>query len=161
MAKGNKIRKENTYINSTVTENDMSGGVRIGGNEQSGSITIGGDVVSGDKITTNNSGMSAADVAALFDSIYKKIDQKPPEDQADIRHAVDVIKTAAKDEAVDGKAPDASSVTMASQSLAMTAPDLLKDVADVAMATLTSPAAGVAAIIRKVIDKAKAAGGGG
>jgi hypothetical protein len=136
-----------------------SGGTDI--NAQGGTVSITGDVVGRDKTVTTNTGMSADDVAKLFDSIYKKIDQKPKEDQADIRSAVDVIQTAAKSEAVDGKAPDTSAVTMASQSLAMTAPDILRDIADVVLATLTSPATGVATIIRKVIAKAKAPGSAG
>jgi hypothetical protein len=131
--------------------NDISGGI----NFNVDNLSVKGDVVGKDKTSTTTVGMSADDVAKLFDTIYKKIDQKPKEDQADIRNAVDVIKTAAKNEAVDGKGPDASAVTMASQSLAMTAPEILKDVADVAMATLASPAAGVATIIRKVLAKIK------
>jgi hypothetical protein len=130
----------------------QSGGVNFGSGSR---VTVGGDVVGRDKKVTTNTGMNADDIAKLFDSIYKKIDQKPKEDQADIRSAVNVIQTAAKNEAVDGKAPDTSAVTMASQSLAMTAPDILKDVADVALATLSSPAAGVATIIRKVLAKMK------
>ncbi len=143
---------------------NTEGGVNISGNRKikvtgdvSGrdSIDIKGDVVGRNKTVTANTGMNADDIVKLFDSIYKKIDQRPKEDQADIRNAVDVIQSAAKSEAVDGKAPDTSAVTIASQSLAMTAPDILKDVADVALATLSSPAAGVATIIRKVLAKMK------
>jgi hypothetical protein len=130
-----------------------SGGVNIGGKH----VNVSGDVVGRDMFVTTTTGLSAYDVAKLFDSIYIKIGQAPKEDQPDIRNAVDVIQEAAKQEAFDGKAPDASAVTMASQSLAMTAPDILKDIADVAMATLSSPAAGVATIIRKVLSRAKTA----
>ncbi len=145
-----------------IHTSNQSGGINFGGNAK---VKVHGDMSGRDKVTktttTTTTGMSADDVAKLFDSIYKKIDQKPKEDQADIRNAVDVIQTAAKSEAVDGKAPDTSAVTMASQSLAMTAPDILRDIADVVLATLTSPAAGVATIIRKVIAKAKAPGSAG
>lgn len=130
----------------------QSGGVNFG---KGSKVSVGGDVVGRDKVTKTTTGMSADDVAKLFDSIYKKIDQKPKEDQVDIRNAVDVIQSAAKAEAVEGKKPDESTVKMASQSLATTAPDILKDVADVAMATLASPASGVAMIIQKVLSKVK------
>jgi ribosomal protein L27 len=139
-----------------------SGGVNFG---KGSKVTVGGDVVGRDKVTktttTTNTGMSADDVAKLFDSIYKKIGQAPKEDQPDIRNAVDVIQKAAKQEAVDGKAPDEAAVKMASQSLAMTAPNILQDIADVAMATLSSPAAGVATIIRKVMAKVQQSGSKG
>jgi hypothetical protein len=132
-----------------------SGGTDI--NAQGGAVNITGDVVGRDKVTktTNTTtGMNADDVAKLFDSIYKQINQKPKEDQAEIRDAVEVIKTAAASEAVDGTKPDESAVKMASNSLAMTAPDILKDVAEVALATMASPATGVLAIIRKVLARA-------
>jgi hypothetical protein len=148
----NEKESEMAKSKNTKQQHVVEGGVNFGGSRN---VKIGGDVVGRDKNVTTNTGMSAEDVAKLFDSIYKKIDQKPKEDQADIRNAVDVIQTAAKSEAVEGKAPDESTVKMASQSLAMTAPDILKDVADVAMATLASPAAGVATIIRKVLAKIK------
>lgn len=129
-----------------------SGGVNIGGNVK---VKVGRNMVAGNKaVTTTNTGLSADDIAKLFDSIYKKMDQKPKEDQAYIRDAVNVIKTAAVSEAVEGKKPDESVVKMASNSLAMTAPDILQDVADVALATMTSPAAGVMSIVRKVLARA-------
>jgi hypothetical protein len=122
--------------------------------ESSNNVNISGGQIAGRDMHGNNTtGMSADDVAKLFHSIYKKIDKKPEEDQLDIRNAVDVIKTAANHEAVEGRKPDESVVKMASQFLAMTAPDILKDVADVALATFTSPAVGVATIVRKVLAK--------
>ena len=131
-----------------------SGGVNFGG---SGSVTVHGDVVGRDKITTTNTtGMSAADFAKVFDMIYQKVAAKPAQDQADIRDAVDTIKVEAKKEAVEGKPPDEKAVKLSSQALVSMAPDVL----EVAAATLANPAAGVALIIRKVLDRAKAMGGG-
>jgi hypothetical protein len=150
---GGKIYQGDKVATKNVTIN-RSGGTNFEAKD-GGIVNIAGDLVGRNVKNIYNNGMSADDVAKLFDSIYKRIDQKPREERQDIRNAVDVIKTAAKDEAVDGKAPDTSAVTMASQSLAMTAPEILKDVADVAMATLASPAAGVATIIRKVLAKIK------
>ena len=143
---------------------NQSGGVNISGRE-SGVVYIGGDVVGRDKTTTttttaNTSGLTAADVAKLFDSLYQKIESKPREDQPAIRDAVDTIKQAAQAEATQGVKPDEKAVTAAAKSLAVDAPDLLTDAADVALATLANPAAGVITIIRKIAEKARALRGG-
>jgi hypothetical protein len=135
---------------------NRSGGTDI--DARGGTVSITGDVVGRDKITTTitNTGLSAADFAKAFDVIYQRIATRPADEQTDIRDAVDAIKAEAKKEAVDGKQPDEKMVKLSAQALVTTAPDLLKDIADVALATLTSPAAGVMAIIRKVLEKAKA-----
>jgi len=135
---------------------NRSGGTDI--NASGGTVNITGDAVGRDKITTTitNTGLSVADFTKAFDVIYQRIATKPTEDQADIRDAVDTIKAEAKKEAVDGKQPDEKMVKLSAQALVTTAPDLLKDIADVALATLSSPAAGVMAIIRKVLEKARA-----
>jgi hypothetical protein len=130
----------------------VSGGINISG----GSVSVGGDMVARDKIVGNKvSGMNVDDVAKLFDSIYARIGQHPAEDQPDIRRAVDTIKAAATREAVGGQEPDEEAVKAASQTLALNAPDLLTDMADVALATLANPAAGVVTLVRKIAQKAK------
>lgn len=152
--------------NQTVVHGDQVGGDKVGGDK------FGGDKITGDKITaghdvvsgtqTNTTGLTADDVAKLYDSIYQKIAAKPQEDQPDLKEAVDTIKQAAEKEAA-GEKPDAATekeVKSASQAIAATSPDLLDDVLDVATATLANPAAGVAMIIRKVLEKAKALRGG-
>ncbi|CAG0996323.1 hypothetical protein GPROT1_03455 [Gammaproteobacteria bacterium] len=140
--------------NQTVVHGDQVGGDKVGRDK----VTAGRDVVSGTQ--TNTSGLSADDVAKLFDSLYKKIESKPKEDQPAIRDAVDTIKAAAQAEAVDGKAPDEKAVMNAAKSLSFDAPDLLTDAADVALATLANPAAGVITLIRKIAEKVKASRGG-
>ncbi len=150
---------------------NVSGGVNIRGNASFGGDLVQGDKIGGDKVQGNKTvvsagrdavmgnqtiGMTAEDVAKLFDSIYKKIDQKPAEDRPDIKDAVDTIKKAAEQEAIEGQQPDDKEVKAASQALAVAAPDLLKDVADVALATMANPAAGVLTIVRKVLQKVQA-----
>jgi len=138
---------------------NVSGGFNFG---DGSTITVHGDQVAGDKVAGDKvmgnksvTGLSADDVAKLFDSIYKRVEQHPAEDQPDIRKAVDTIKAAATQEAVEGKKPDEEAVKAASQTLALNAPDLLTDMADVALATLANPAAGVVTLIRKIAQKAK------
>lgn len=156
--------------NFTVGGDFVAGNIQVGGDMVKGD-KVGGDKVAGDKTvvtagrdavmgnqtitTTTTTGLSADDVAKLFDSIYKRVEQHPAEDQPDIRKAVDTIKAAATQEAVEGKKPDEEAVKAASQTLALNAPDLLTDMADVALATLANPAAGVVTLIRKIAQKAK------
>ena len=129
-----------------------SGGVNFGG---SGSVTVHGDVVGRDKITTTTTtGMSAEDFAKIFETINAQVEKVSPAVKEDVHDAVETIKAEAQKEAVEGKPPDEKAVKMSSQVLVSMAPDIL----EVAAATLANPAAGVALIIRKVLDRAKAMG---
>lgn len=156
-----KIESSSTvHGNQTIVHGDQFGGDKVGGDK------FGGDKVGGDKVTvgrdyvtgtqTNTSGLTADDVAKLFDSLYKQIESKPKEDRPAIQDAVDTVKQAAQAEVVQGQAPDEKAVTAAAKSLAVDAPDILTDMADVALATLTNPASGVITIIRKIAEKVKA-----
>lgn len=130
------------------TSASRSGGVNIGG----GKVTVGGDIVGRDKVTTTT-GLTGAEVAKIFDSVYKKIEQLPASvDKAEVREVVDAIKAEAAREATQGEPANEMMVKFSAQSLLKMAPDILEVIA----ASLASPAAGVAAVIRKVIDRAKA-----
>ena len=130
---------------------NVEGGIIFG---DSANFTVHGDMVGRDKIVTTTTGMSTADFAALFDKINKQVERVPPAVKEDVRDAVETIKAEAQKEAVEGKPPDEKAVKMSSQALVSMAPDIL----EVAAATLANPAAGVALIIRKVLDRAKAMG---
>jgi hypothetical protein len=152
---------ESSRGNVSITETE--GGVTISG---SGTVKVGGSIAGRDleggnvtRTKTSTYGLSAADVAKLFDSIYARIGQQPAEDRPDIQKAVDTIKAAATQEAVAGEKPNEDAVKAASQALAVNAPDLLTDMADVALATLANPASGVVTIIRKIAQKIKASRG--
>ena len=133
---------------------DTDGGISGNITGNIGGSVAGRDLVGGNVTTTTTTGLSAADFAKVFEAIYKKADQVSPAVKEDVRDAVDTIKAEAEKEAVKGQPPDEKAVKLSSQALVSLAPDIL----DVAMATLASPAAGVAAIIRKVIDRARAMG---
>ncbi len=127
------------------------GGVSFGG---SGNVTISGDVVGRDKITTTTTttGMTADDFNKIFDNIYKRIETLPPTvDKTDVRDAVDTIRAEAEKEAVKGGKPDEKMVKLSANSLVNMAPDILEVIAT----TFANPAAGVATVIRKVLEKAK------
>jgi len=132
-----------------MADKAQEGGVTFGG---SGSVSIHGDVVGHDKIsTTGQSGMSAADFAQAFETIYAKIAEKPAPEQPTIKMAVDAIKTETEKEAVKGQKADENTVTLFANSLLNMAPDILEVIA----ATFANPAAGVATVIRKILEKAR------
>jgi len=135
---------------------NQEGGVSFGGG---GRVHIGGDVVGRDKITTTtaSTGITVADFAKIFEAINAQVGKAPLAVKEDVRDAVETLKAEAQKEAVEGKPPDEKAVKLSSQALVSVAPDIL----EVAAATLANPAAGVALIIRKVLDRAKAMGRGG
>jgi len=133
-----------------------SGGINAGGDVVfGGKTTAGGDVVKGDKITITQ-GAGLDDIARLFDKVYKQIDQLPASvDKAEVREHADAIRGAAVEVAKTGKPPDDKTekiVKASAQNLVKMAPDIL----EVIGASLANPAAGIAAVIRKVLGKAKA-----
>jgi hypothetical protein len=133
-----------------MTDKAQEGGVTFSGG---GSVTVHGDVVGRDKnvTTTTNAGMSAADFAKAFETIYAKVAEKPAPEQATIKMAVDAIKTETEKEAVKGQKADENTVTLFANSLLNMAPDILEVIAT----TFANPAAGVATVIRKILNKAK------
>jgi hypothetical protein len=138
------------------TSKKSSGSISAGGDVVfGGKTTAGGDVVKGNKITISQ-GAGLDDIARLFDKVYRQIDQLPVSvDKAEVREHADAIRDAAVEVAKTGKPPDDKAekiVRSSAQNLAKMAPDIL----EVIGASLVSPAAGIAAVIRKVLDKAKA-----
>ena len=130
-------------------------------------ISAGGDYVGRDKVSIGgdyagrdirkSTGMSASEIADLFNDIYKVIDQQPPSvDRGDVREAVEAIKGEATKVAGGKEQPNETIIRLSAQNLIRMAPDILEVIA----ASLASPAAGVAAVIRKVIDKANASPAG-
>jgi hypothetical protein len=151
-AKAEEARRE--------AKEDARGGGRSGGIDFIGGsgTTLSGNVAGRDNVvtTTTTTGMTAADFAKIFETINAQVEKVPPAVKEDVRDAVETIKAEAQKEAVEGKPPDEKAVKMSSQALVSMAPDIL----EVAAATLANPAAGVALIIRKVLDRAKAMGSG-
>ncbi|HKZ83076.1 MAG TPA: hypothetical protein VJ793_05410 [Anaerolineae bacterium] len=149
IAQGDKVTIDKSKKTTTI---NRSGGIDISAG--GGTINVTGDLTGRDKVTTTTTGVTAEDFAKLFDVVYKRMERLPPSvDKADVREAVETIETEAKKEATRGEPPDEKLVKLSAQSLINMAPDIL----EVAAATLASPAAGVAAVIRKVLNKAKAA----
>ncbi len=143
---------------------------------------IGGDVVQGDKITTTThtgdnisvgditgssgiaigrgaqasvtAGASAAELAKAFADIYKQIEARPPDPNVDKDEVKQEVRRI-EEELKKGEEANASKVERWLRGLADMAPDIF----EVTVAALTSPAAAVGAVIRKVAEKAKASSG--
>jgi CHAT domain-containing protein len=144
--------KKSTGRSTTMSDEDgnRSGGVNFG---SSGNITIGGDVVGRDKITTTNTGLSGAEIADLFKSIYQQVEAKSnlsSRDKEDLKADVkDVEAETAK--VARGQKPDESFLERRLRSIKRMAPDIL----DVIAGTFASPTLGAATVIRKIVDRVK------
>jgi hypothetical protein len=142
----------NAKISGDVTGRDKKtvvntgGGAYVGGNV---SVSGGGKFVGRDDNSTT--GLSAKEVAQLFDSIYQKIDAKPdlkPSDKEDLKADVQDVQA----EVAKGEEADESFLERRLRSIKRMAPDILETIA----ATLADPKAGLALVIRKVMAKAQA-----
>jgi hypothetical protein len=171
---------------SMVRKIDTSGGAYIGGSVDTGGgdfvgrdkIVHGdgvrgdkvmGDRVSGDKITvgdisgsmgvaigrgaraTVTQGLGGEDIARLFAEVYQQIKARPEDPDVDKAELTDTVQKI-QGEVAKGEEANPSKVERWLKTLAGMADDIF----EVTVACLTSPAAGVAAVIRKVAQKAKA-----
>jgi hypothetical protein len=153
---------------------DTGGGALVRGNLNVGRDFVGrdqvihGDQVGGDKITASNvsgtgigigknvqvsvqQGLSAAELAALFQTIDAQIDRRP-EDPSITKDELRTTVQQVKEETAKGEQANPARVERLLKTLADWAPD----VADVALATLANPAAGIASAVAKVAQRLKA-----
>lgn len=138
-----------------ATNNMNVGGDYVGGNK---TVTqhAGGDIVGRDKITTTTithglSGEQVAKLAAAFADIQRQVDARPPDpnvDKEEIKRAVEDVKT----EVQKGDGANANKVQRWLTNLGAMAPDIFK----VTVATLASPASGIATAIQLIANKAQA-----
>ena len=123
---------------------DTRGGAFVGGNVNTG----GGRFVGRDDYSTT--GMTGGEVAKLFESIYARIDARPNTSEADKSD----LKAEVKDvqvEVVKREQANEDFLMRRLRNIGRLAPDIL----DVVLATLSNPAAGIAAVVRKVAQKVK------
>jgi hypothetical protein len=135
-----------------VVKGDEVKGDKVGGDQ----ITI-GDVGSGAAVAAGRGaraevshGPSGAEIARLFDPIYRRIETHPnltPLDRADLKEEVEEVHA----EVEKGDQADESFLARRLRNLRRVAPDIL----DVVLATLTHPGAGFATAVRKVAERMK------
>ena len=125
-----------------------SGGnsIRVGGG------VSGGIVFAGNKNKISQSiGVSGDELAKLFAGIYQKIEKRkedPNVDKEEIKETVQHIQ----EETAKGEDANANKVERWLKNIT----DMAPDIGEVVISCLTSPAAGIATVIRKIAEKAKA-----
>jgi len=115
--------------------------------------TAGGDIVGGNKITITYGGnpADAANLAEAFARIEKLIAARPEDktvDKTEIKDAVERIGAEAQ------KGETASQPKL--ERWLLNLGGMAEDIFEVTVASLTNPALGVATVIRKIAEKAKA-----
>jgi hypothetical protein len=128
------------------TTNDKSGSnIQIGGSVSGSNLVVGNH----NRITQSN-GSQADEIAKLFAIIYQKIEARPEDpkvEKEEITQAVQRIEH----ETTKGAEANPDKV----ERLLKTVGGMAPDIGEVILATLTSPASGIATVIRKIAQKAK------
>ncbi len=118
---------------------------------------ISGNVnIAGRDITTSQttSGLSAAEIKQLFDSLYTAIETRAGTSSAakeDIKAEVKEIQSTVTEAAQKNEKVDESFMARHFRNIARMAPDIL----DVVVATLGNPLAGLGVAAKKIAEKAK------
>ena len=99
---------------------------------------------------TVTEGVGGGELVPLFDLVYKKIEDRPADPDIDKEELSETVRKV-QDESARGKDANPNKVERWLKNLALMAPDIFEVVA----ATLLNPAAGVAAVIRNVVEKAQ------
>jgi CHAT domain-containing protein len=135
-----------------MSEEKQSTGINTGGGAYiGGSVTLGSGSKFVGRDDHSTTGLSGDEVSKLFASIYHQIDMRPDDPKvprADIKEAVEVIEAQVK----QGENADEKTLGLRLKSLKLMA----KDILDVVVATFTDPRLGIATVLRKVLEKAKA-----
>ena len=138
--------KKSTKSKATDTKGSRGGSIRIGGN------VSGSNLVVGDHNKINQStGVKADELAKLFETVYQRIEKRPEDPKVDKEEITETVQRI-EQETVKGEEANPSKVDRWLQTLNGMAPDI----GEVVIASLTNPAAGIATVIRKIAEKAKA-----
>jgi ATP-dependent Lon protease len=131
-------------------ENSKRTNVRVGNiSNVSGNVNIAGGNIATHQTTT---GLSAAEIKALFDQLYAKIDARPETpaaDKEDLKAEVKEIQAAVTEAAKENKKMDESFLVRRFRNIARMAPDIL----DVVVAMLANPLAGLGVAIKKIAER--------
>ena len=134
--KSSKAKKENDKGASNI---------HIGGSVSGSNLVVGDH----NQITQSN-GVSGDEIAKLFEIAYQKIKARPEDPQVDKEEITQAVQRI-EQETVKGEEANPGKVERLLTTLSGMAPDI----GEVILASLTNPAAGIAAVIRKVAQKAK------
>lgn len=122
----------------------------------SGAVNVaGGDIMT---IAQSTNSLSAAEIGALFQGIYAKIEarpQTPTADKQDLKAELQEVEVAVTHAVAAQQKPDEAFLVQRFHNIARIAPDVL----DVAVAALANPLAGLGIAVQKIAEKAKMEGG--
>jgi hypothetical protein len=121
----------------------------IVGRDKTVTQTAGGDIVGGDKITTTNPQAQQLDQA--FRAIQQQIEARPPDPKVDKDEIQDTVK---RIETETKKGEQANTDRL--ERWLLTLGGMADDIFQVVVATLSSPALGIAKTIQLIAQKAKA-----
>lgn len=136
---------------SSRTETQPAFPASVGGDQISVSQVTGSTLAVGREAHVEiQQGVSGAELGELFERIYARIQERPTAPDVEKEEIVDTVQRI-EGEVAKGEEANTSKLERWLKTLAQMAPDIF----DVVAATLTSPAAGIATVIRKVIAKAR------
>jgi len=131
-----------------MTQND----IKVGNiSSASGEVNIAGDGITINKTTT---GLSAAEIAQLFNQLYSAIEanaKTSPADKEDLKAEVKEIQSTVSQAAQKNEKIDEGFLARHFRNIARMAPDIL----EVVVATLANPLAGFGVAVKKIAEKAK------
>ena len=151
-------------VGGSVVTGDRNRVSQVGG-DQVGGDKVGGDKVGGDKITAGDisgstvamgrkaqaqQGIGGEALAAVFQSVYQKIEARPEDPDVDKEEVVESVQKI-ETEATTQAEPNENKLERWLRNLAQMAPDIV----EVMAASLAGPVSGAAAVLRKVIAKVK------
>jgi len=121
--------------------------------EISGTVDHGGIAVLGPNATVNvhqQTGIQAAELTAMFEAVFKKIETLPENPDVDREEIVDTVQKI-QNEANKSDQANTNKLERWITNLARMAPDIL----EVMAASLAGPVAGFTAVFKKIVDKAR------
>lgn len=140
-------KDEKSPVNSARIKGDQ--------NISSGNVSSGGIVFQGGRhknITIHQStGPGLDELAALFSSLYKHIESRPPDPNVDKEEIVETVQKIQEEASKGEKEANETKLTRWIDTLNKVAPDLI----DVALASLGGPVSGIAAVLKKISDRAR------
>ena len=133
-------------------KDDSQVGIKVGNiSGVSGDVNIAGGDITTIKTTT---GLSAAEIAQLFNELYSAIEanaKASPADKEDLKAEVKEIQSTVSEAAQKNEKIDEGFLARRFRNIARMAPDIL----DVVVATLGNPLAGLGVAVKKIAEKAK------
>ncbi len=150
MDTNSKKQDAGLQINGNVT---VTGGDFVAGDKNiasgAGSVVVGGDMQGGNIVSGDHNQISQDEaVVELFAQLLQKIEERPntsPQDKEDLKANVADIQA----EVRKGKDADEGFLAQRIRNIERIAPDI----ADVALSTLASPAAGLAMVAKKIAER--------